>query len=168
MVPYEGHHPKGPGGEATLSSNFIFHNFSSVETSLAFQMRNRSQRTRDKTRWMKLGHWNTGRRQKVNFATFGAIMKTFVVPVWLLVRSSGHLGRPRKPPEEHLQPRKMQNTCAYDFESDKNDPKMEPRSSKNGSKMNKMAPKWSPKQLPWRPPNGPEGFKMVQDAPKMA
>ena len=66
------------------------------------------------------------------------------------------------------QPRKTQNTCAfkYDFENVKNDSKMEPTSSKNGSKMRKMAPKWTPKELPRRPPNGPEGFKMVQEAPR--
>ena len=46
--------------------------------------------------------------------------------------------------EEHLQPRKTQNTGAfkYDFANVKNDSKMEPASSKkNASKMNKMAPK---------------------------
>ena len=70
--------------------------------------------------------------------------------------------------EEHLQPRKTQSKRAfkYDFENVKNDSKMEPTSSKNGSKISKMASKLSPKELPRRPPNGLEGFKMVQEAPR--
>ena len=71
-------------------------------------------------------------------------MKTVGVSVWLLcapVDTSG--GQVSLQREEHLQPRKTQNTGAfkYDFVNAKNDSKMEPASSKNASKMIKMASK---------------------------
>ena len=49
------------------------------------------------------------------------------------------------------------------------DAKMEPKSCWNESKMIKVAAKWTPnaRQIhPWRSPNGPGGFKMVQEVPR--
>ena len=39
---------------------FLLH-LENVEISLVFPMKSRSQRTNDKTQWMKLAHWSTGR-----------------------------------------------------------------------------------------------------------
>ena len=143
-------------------------------------MKNRSLRTRDKTWWMKLGHWSTSRWQKVNFATSGAIMKTFGVSVWLLERSSGHLGWPGKPPKGGASPTQenTKHTCfqIWFWKRQKrfqNGTNIIPKWIQNEQNGTQMDHKWaSPEASEWtrRRQDGSRGAKMAsrrsQEVPK--
>ena len=81
MVPYKGHHPKGPGGEATVSSNMNVIIYKVLKRHWFFK---RKAGPRGPGKKHDGWNWDTGvlvGAKKVNFATSGAIMKTVGVSV---------------------------------------------------------------------------------------